>query len=79
MRDIQPKWGYDNYLTDKWEISPSHIVVEGELGHGEFGVVKKGHLRGHLLNNKVKVQLREASCVPVAIKMLKCKSSSCFR
>lgn len=70
--------GEDN-SCDPWELDPASITVEDKedkLGQGAFGVVNKGYIRGPLLNNKVKVEFRNASHIPVAIKMLKSESLS---
>ncbi len=64
---------------DPWELDRASITVEDKedkLGQGAFGVVNKGYIRGPLLNNKVKVEFRNASHIPVAIKMLKSESLS---
>lgn len=42
--------------TDKWEIDPAELTLLEELGSGQFGVVRRGKLRG---------------CVDVAVKMMK--------
>ena len=63
----------DSTFVDEWELFPSQFVVEGVLGGGAFGVVRKGYIKGLITNCKVDVEFRGASCVPVAIKMLKGK------
>ena len=77
IKDVQTCVEYD--FSDEWELPPSRITVKGDLGHGAFGVVKKGYLQGPLLNSKVKLQFRNASCIPVAIKKLNGKQFSYTR
>ena len=57
--------------TDEWEVSPSQVIVGENLGEGAFGEVLKGTVMGPLSNPKVPGALKNAICIPVAIKMLK--------
>ncbi len=51
---------------DQWEVMPSNVTLDEELGHGQFGTV----IRGRLFQNSKNGDL---DCIPVAIKLLKCK------
>lgn len=57
--------------TDEWEVVPSQVIVEENIGEGAFGEVLKGTIKGPLNNPKVPSALKNAICIPVAIKMLK--------
>ena len=57
--------------TDEWEISPGQVIVEDSIGEGAFGEVLKGTVKGPLTNPKIPSALKNAICIPVAIKMLK--------
>ena len=59
--------------TDEWELPPSQVIVESTLGEGAFGEVYKGTVKGPLSNPKVPMAVKSAICIPVAIKLLKCK------
>ena len=45
--------------------------MEDPLGEGAFGEVYKGVVKGPLTCSRLKPTLRNAICVPVAIKLLK--------
>ena len=62
-------------VLDEWEISTDDVIVDQLLGEGGFADVYKGVIRGPLENPKISAVLRQAIGVPVAIKLLKSKSS----
>lgn len=53
----------------EWELLPGQIAVEDKLGHGAFGDVYMGTLRGRTGSNKT----NGVHSMTVAIKLLKCK------
>ena len=61
----------DKFSTEEWELHPSQVLVETRLGHGSFGDVFKGMIRGGVGLYKFK----GPPCLnSVAIKLLQSKS-----
>ena len=61
---------------DEWELPASQVVIEKRLGEGCFGEVFQGVIKGPINNPKVQASLKNIICPVVAIKLLKCKTSS---
>ena len=68
-------------LADDWEIDANDVVVfvDQKLGEGAFGEVYKGTVSGSCLtkNPQLLSEVKKLACVPVAIKVLKGRSSHC--
>ena len=58
---------------DEWEIPANEVIMEKLLGEGAFGEVYKGIVKCPIVNPKVRTLVENAFCIPVAIKLLKCK------
>ena len=60
---------------DNWEIPSKEIIMEDLLGEGAFGEVYKGVIKCPIINPKVQPSMKSSICTPVAVKLLKRKSS----
>ena len=60
-------------IQDQWEVTPTEVIVNRQLGEGVFGEVYKGVIKGPLRNPKISPHLKQSIGAPVAIKLLKSK------
>ena len=70
---IFPSKSLDSPRLDEWEIPANLVVIEKRLGEGCFGEVFQGLVKGPINNSKVQASFKNALCLVVAIKLLKCK------